>query len=36
MGDEIGDGVGSWAKAFELARANTNAISEASLNIARD
>jgi len=33
MGDAVGTGAGSWAKALELARANINALSKASFDI---
>ncbi len=35
MGDAVGANTGSWAKAFEFVRQNTNAMSEASVAIVR-
>jgi hypothetical protein len=35
MGEAAGIGAGSWAKAFEFARANAKAISEVIVDIVR-
>jgi len=35
IGDEAGDGAGSWAKTFELGRPNNNEIRKASIGIVR-